>query len=108
MCGRYASTKSTNDLATLFDAERPPGNETLVSSYNVAPTNAIAAVAEHRTKGSDEPARRQIRALRWGLVPGWAKDPAIGNRMINARSDSLLIKPAFKRAAAKRRCLIPA
>jgi putative SOS response-associated peptidase YedK len=80
----------------------------VTSSYNVAPTTPVPAVAEHRPKGSDEPARRQLRVLKWGLVPYWAKEPAIGNRLINARSDSLLSKPAFKRAAAKRRCLIPA
>jgi putative SOS response-associated peptidase YedK len=108
MCGRYASTKSTNDLVSLFDAERPPDKEMVASSYNVAPTDGVAAVAAHRPKDSDEPARRQLRVLKWGLVPYWAKDPAIGNRMINARADSLLTKPAFKRAAAKRRCLIPA
>jgi putative SOS response-associated peptidase YedK len=54
------------DLVALFDAERPPAHESVTSSYNVAPTNGVAAVAEHKAKDRDEPARRQLRVLKWG------------------------------------------
>jgi putative SOS response-associated peptidase YedK len=60
------------------------------------------------SKDSDEPAQRQLRTLRWGLVPSWAKDPSIGNRMINARMETVAEKPSFRRAFASRRCLLPA
>ena len=56
----------------------------------------------------DEPPRRRLQVVRWGLVPSWAKDPSIGNRMINARMETVAEKPAFRRAFAKRRCLLPA
>ncbi len=69
--------------------------------YNVAPTKRIYAVLEHK-------AERELRLLRWGLVPSWAKDTAAGSRLINARSETVAVKPSFRAAFAKRRCLIPA
>ena len=70
----------------------------------MAPTKQVYAVL---TRSQSEP-ERQLRVLRWGLVPFWAKDPAIGNRLINARMETVGEKPAFKQAFAKRRCLLPA
>ncbi|MBB2921463.1 SOS response-associated peptidase [Cellulomonas cellasea] len=111
MCGRYASARRDADIAgalavqEIVDEETPP-------SWNVAPQQDIRVVLERTPRGAPEDAEpvRQLRRVRWGLVPAWAKDDEVtkvGARMINARSESLTEKPAFKRAAAKRRCLVP-
>ncbi|MBT2408520.1 MULTISPECIES: SOS response-associated peptidase [unclassified Streptomyces] len=106
MCGRYASTRAPADLAGLFEARWDP-RETLAASWNVAPTDPVWAVLERPDRGSGELERR-LRTLRWGLVPSWAKDPGVGSRMINARVETVHEKPAYRRAFAKRRCLLPA
>ena len=81
----------------------------LAADYNVAPTKEVYAVVERPpSKESADPPQRQLRVFTWGLVPSWAKDPAIGNRMINARMETVAEKPAFKKAFAVRRCLLPA
>ena len=84
----------------------------LAPDYNVAPTKEVYAVVERPPSNEADqagvPPERQLRVVRWGLVPSWAKDPAIGNRMANARSDTAFEKPSFKRAILNRRCLIPA
>jgi putative SOS response-associated peptidase YedK len=117
MCGRYASSRKPEDLAEEFEIDRAKVEETVVeplpADYNVAPTKQVYAVLDRRTPGSDgdggaDREDRQLRVLRWGLVPFWAKDPSIGNRMINARMETVTEKPAFRRAFAKRRCLLPA
>lgn len=77
----------------------------LVPRYNIAPTQPVAAV---RMGGSTAAPGRQLTELRWGLIPHWAKDPAIGARMINARAETVTEKPAYKAALRRRRCLIPA
>jgi putative SOS response-associated peptidase YedK len=74
-------------------------------SYNVAPRAAVYGV---RDRASDGERRRYLSQLRWGLVPSWAKDPKAGDRMINARAESLANKPAYQRAFQKHRCLVPA
>jgi putative SOS response-associated peptidase YedK len=98
MCGRYTLSTPAGRLAEEFQldstVEIPP-------SYNVAPTQQVAAVLE------DEGGRR-LEMLRWGLVPSWADDPDIGARMINARSETAPEKPSFRRAFRGRRCLIAA
>jgi len=109
MCGRYATTTSATVLLDEFDVAVPPDEE-LPPDYNVAPTKQVYAVLERRPRGTDSdvaPAR-QLRAMRWGLVPSWAKDPSIGNRMINARLETAAEKPAFRKAFAERRCVLPA
>jgi putative SOS response-associated peptidase YedK len=109
MCGRYASSRRPADLIEEFEvvADRTPAP--LEPDYNVAPTKDVYAVVERPpSKDSPEPPQRQLRVLRWGLVPSWAKDPSIGSRMINARMETVADKPAYKRAFAKRRCLLPA
>lgn len=88
-------------------AERP--EQVLLPSYNVAPTMDVYAVLERPPRGEPEaPALRSLRVVRWGLVPSWAKDIRVGNRLINARMESVAEKPAFRKAFAKRRCLLPA
>jgi putative SOS response-associated peptidase YedK len=111
MCGRYASSRRPDDLAEEFEIDRAKVTETvtepLAPDYNVAPTKQVYAVLS-RSPADDRPPERQLRVLRWGLVPFWAKDPAIGSRMINARMETVAEKPAFRRAFATRRCLVPA
>ena len=110
MCGRYASSRKPEDLIEEFEVVDSRIQQPLEPDYNVAPTKEVYAVVRAAAVAgqSDEPPQRQLRALRWGLVPSWAKDPSIGNRMINARMETVAEKPAFKRAFAVRRCLLPA
>jgi len=109
MCGRYATARDPVDLAEEFDVDRVAVEEALAPNYNVAPTDPVYAVLERVDKGSsDGAAQRQLRVVRWGLVPSWAKDPKIGSRLINARAETLAGKPAFRKAFAARRCLLPA
>ena len=100
MCGRYASSANPDDLAGYFRVEEPP-EEVLPPSYNVAPTDPVYVVVER--KGT-----RQLKVVRWGLVPSWAKDPKVGARFINARRETVAEKPAFRAAYQRRRCLVPA
>ena len=109
MCGRYASSRRPEDLVEEFEIADNRVAEPLAADFNVAPTKPVYAVVERPpSRESDEPPERQLRVLTWGLVPSWAKDPAIGNRMINARMETVADKPAFRRAFAARRCLLPA
>lgn len=108
MCGRYAASRRPEDLVEEFEVTQQP-EQVLPASYNVAPTNTVYAVLERAPRDEPEAAPvRRLQTVRWGLVPSWAKDPAIGNRMINARMETVADKPAFRRAFAKRRCLLPA
>ncbi len=103
MCGRYASSASQELLADTFEldevVELPP------PSWNVAPTDLVPGIVE---RAGAEGKRRKLVALKWGLVPSWSKDPNGGARMINARVETVADKPAFRRAFAARRCLLPA
>lgn len=112
MCGRYASIKAPADLADEFHAVDATDGD-VVPDYNVAPTkNIVAVVARHPRDADgermDDTVERSLRVVRWGLVPYFAKDAKSGARMINARAESAAEKPAFRRAMASRRCLIPA
>jgi putative SOS response-associated peptidase YedK len=99
MCGRYTLTTDLKQVAKRFDAaaDEIPA---VSPRYNIAPTQNVIVVSDD--------GKRTIKQMRWGLIPSWAKDPAIGNRMINARSETLAEKPAFRAALKKRRCIIPA
>lgn len=111
MCGRYASFRSAQDLADAFDVEDITAAAAAVeASYNVAPTDAVRVVVDRAERNAEPDADlvRQLHTARWGLVPSWAKDPSIGARMINARSESVADKPAFAPSLAKRRCLVVA
>ncbi|WP_369373400.1 SOS response-associated peptidase [Streptomyces sp. cg36] len=110
MCGRYVSARSPDDLVRLFHVTDWPPPETLAPSWNVAPTDDVWAVLERAARDGDGDAApgRQLRPLRWGLVPSWAKDVKAGARMINARVETVHEKPAFRRAFARHRCLLPA
>lgn len=100
MCGRFTQTSPIKSLRSLFDFLDGPE---LPVRYNVAPTQSIAVV-----RLSPAPPARELAALRWGLIPSWADDPKVGNRLINARSETAADKPAFRDAFRQRRCLIPA
>ena len=99
MCGRYTLATPVERLAEEFGFEK--SSVELPQSYNVAPTQGVAAVLE-------EGGVRRLELLGWGLIPPWADDPQIGSRMINARSETAPEKPSFRRAFRERRCLIPA
>jgi len=128
MCGRYAASRNQADLIEELEVEQdatsepsrsllanpqspPPGTP----DWNMAPTKQAPIVLTRAPRTSDsreaaaatEPVR-QLRRMTWGLVPSWAKDTRTGLRMINARAESVLEKPGFARAAASRRCLVPA
>lgn len=108
MCGRFVSARKRLELLEEFGvdrdrvpADRDPGH----ADYNVAPTKRIYAVLDRPEEGKS---RRELRLVRWGLVPSWAKDASGGARLINARAETVAVKPAFRGAFARRRCLIPA
>ncbi len=109
MCGRYAASASPDDLVEELEVESDQSGGSVEADYNVAPTHPSPVVLERPPRDDPDAAPvRQLRVLTWGLVPSWAKDPSIGSRMINARAESLLDKPGFKKAAVARRCLVPA
>jgi putative SOS response-associated peptidase YedK len=101
VCGRYVSATPPDVLAAYFDATVAEGVASPEPSYNVAPTNGVWAVVEH-AEG------RHLEVFRWGLVPSWAAEVKIGAKMINARAETLLTKPAFRSLVPRRRCLVPA
>jgi putative SOS response-associated peptidase YedK len=136
MCGRYASARKRAELLSEFRVERDRVPESLEPDYNVAPTRQVYAVLSRGSGGSaersgkqeskaqrpgkaapdgkaepDEAAQdvaRELRVVRWGLVPSWAKDISISSRLINARAETVDVKPSFRRAFVRRRCLLPA
>ncbi|MFK0192173.1 SOS response-associated peptidase [Kitasatospora sp. NPDC090308] len=107
MCGRFVSTTDPADLVPLLDVASWDPTEALAPNWNVAPTQPVSAVLERVDPETGEVVR-QLRTLRWGLVPSWAKDRSGAARLINARSETVDQKPSFRRAFAKRRCVIPA
>ena len=100
MCGRFTAATQPSLLAERFRAESV-GVEGHQPSWNVAPSSEVLVV-EASSEGS-----RRLRALRWGLVPKWAKDPSAGNKLINMRAETVREKPAWRRSLANRRCIIP-
>jgi putative SOS response-associated peptidase YedK len=110
MCGRYATTQTSASLNRAFEVDLANSFVELEADYNMAPTK-LAPIVIGRPSEQPESAERPLRELmtaRWGLIPSWAKDPSIGNRLINARSETVAEKPAFKKAFARRRALVPA
>lgn len=96
MCGRYTLAANLATLTAMFPEWIIPDNPP--PRYNIAPSQPVAVVANT--------GERRMAYFRWGLIPSWAKDPSIGNRMINARAESLVEKPSFRTAYRRRRCLI--
>jgi putative SOS response-associated peptidase YedK len=125
MCGRFVSARQRQELIDEFRVEHDHVTEDLAPDYNVAPTDPIYAVMTRAEREDREPdprdrpgrpgqpgqppdPARQLRRVRWGLVPSWARDPSAGGRLINARAETVATKPSFRSAFARRRCLIPA
>ncbi|MEE1621088.1 SOS response-associated peptidase [Zafaria sp. Z1313] len=104
MCGRYVMARAIGDLVADAEAEADAALE-LRRSWNIAPTTDVPIVLERLVKSSPV---RQIHVASWGLVPGWAKDPKVGVRAFNARSETVAEKPTFRSAVKSRRCAVPA
>lgn len=104
MCGRYAAIADPGELTELFEIDEVAG-PLPPPDYNVAPTDLVPAILERERDGGR---RRLLVGLRWGLVPSWSKDAAGAARLINARMETVTEKPAFRKAFASRRCLLPA
>ncbi len=101
MCGRFTLTTEAKELAKRFGVEVSASfYRNIAPRYNIAPTQPVVVLADD--------GNRRVTQMQWGLIPSWAKDAAIGNRMINARAETLTIKPSFRVAIRKRRCLIVA
>lgn len=123
MCGRYVMARAVGDLLADFDARLEEELE-VPPSWNVAPTDPVPIVLDRilddvsgnpdngsgRNSTAERPGTtvRQLHVARWGLVPSWAKDLRVGAGMINARSETVLEKPAFRKAVRSRRCGVPA
>lgn len=102
MCGRFTLQHSTEEVKRRYNVQ-----ETLLElhpRYNIAPSQQVAAIVQ----SSETDSRLVLTSFKWGLIPAWAKDPSIGNRIINARAETLQKKPAFRKALLERRCIIPA
>ena len=97
MCGRFTLTVDIATIARAFQVEPVLQTE---PRYNVAPTQQVVTIMQDETK--------HLALLRWGLIPSWAKEESIGNKMINARAETLAEKPSFKRLLTSKRCLIVA
>jgi putative SOS response-associated peptidase YedK len=96
MCGRFTLMLDAEELKSEFDLQEVPAD--VYPRYNIAPSQPLLVVTDLAT--------RRAEWMRWGLVPSWAKDPAIGSKMINARSETVQEKPSFRNAFNRRRCLI--
>ena len=97
MCGRFSLGASVATLISHFNVKE---SVAWTDRYNLAPSQEVLTVVQ--PSGS----ARQVRRMRWGLIPSWAKDPTIGNQLINARAETIATKPAFRRPLRERRCLI--
>ena len=107
MCGRYASSADVEWLEEVFEIDDVP-DPLPPARYNIAPTDPVVAVVERAPKDAPDRVVRKLVELRWGLVPSWSRDAKGAARLINARFETLASKPAFRRALAVRRCLLPA
>ncbi len=118
MCGRYAASAGAQEVIEALDVDDDRTGGALRPTWNAAPTQRHPVVLtrappdeqprEDERPHEGAPALRELRLLTWGLVPSWSRDGTGGARMINARSETLLERPAFRRAAVARRCLVPA
>ena len=104
MCGRFTFTSDSELLQqTFLDFEIP---DDLSPRYNITPTQDVVVVTNAQDDGVSDDGRKKMEFFQWGLIPSWAKDPKIGSKMINARSETLSEKPSFRTAYKRRRCLV--
>ena len=106
MCGRFVIASSPEILADRFGVDDVSLDEH-AADYNVTP-RAMVPIVRERPARDDRPQTRVLSLVRWGLVPSWAKDPKIGDRLINARAESVASANSYKNAFGKRRCIVPA
>lgn len=99
MCGRFTLTATIEEIIDRFDIQSFLNEELFAPSYNIAPSQLVLAVI-------NDGSSNRMGFLKWGLVPPWANDPSIGNKMINARAETLTEKPSFRNAFKKKRCLV--
>lgn len=99
MCGRFTASFEFREIKVRFNVQRDL--PLFAPRYNIAPSQEVPVIVQD--EGVNE-----LKPMRWGLVPAWAPDPSIGNRMINARAETVTEKPSFRRLVQQRRCLIPA
>ncbi|WP_344736344.1 SOS response-associated peptidase [Microbacterium awajiense] len=104
MCGRFVVAEVGSELVGMLRVD-VQADDLPAPSFNVAPTDTVAIVLD---SAKTEPPTRRLEPARWGLVPAWAKDPSVGSRAFNARSEELEDKPMFRAALQKRRAVIPA
>ncbi len=104
MCGRFTFTSDPVLLRQLFPECKIPTN--ISPRYNITPTQDVAVIANTQNDDESDGDAKKVEFFHWGLIPSWAKDPKIGSRMINARSETLTEKPSFRSAYKHRRCLI--
>ena len=98
MCGRFSATFSSREIKLRWNLY---GDLSFEPRYNIAPSQSVPVIVRNEDQN-------EAKLMKWGLVPSWASDPTIGNRMINARAETLLEKPSFRKLVSQRRCLIPA
>jgi putative SOS response-associated peptidase YedK len=98
MCGRFSATFTFRDIKVRWNLS---GDLEFAPRYNIAPSQQVPVIVRNND-------RNEAKLMKWGLVPSWAPDPSIGNRMINARAETLLEKPSFRQLVSQRRCIIPA
>jgi putative SOS response-associated peptidase YedK len=106
MCGRFTLSQPVEAIASIFQLKEVPNLE---PRYNIAPTQLVPTVLQTFTQsdaGGKDKVLRQFQLLRWGLIPSWAKDPAMGAKLINARAETVAEKPSFRSAFRHRRCLV--
>ncbi|MBE3071621.1 MAG: SOS response-associated peptidase [Acidobacteria bacterium] len=96
MCGRFTLTATPTDIKEAFPEVEVPSD--LAPRFNIAPSQPVAVIANTGVN--------RVELYRWGLVPSWAKDPGIGDRLINARAETIAEKPSFRRVYRRRRCLV--
>ena len=98
MCGRFSATFSFREIKLRWNLH---GDFSFEPRYNIAPSQSVPVIVRNGDQN-------ETKLMKWGLIPSWAPDPSIGNRMINARAETLLEKPSFRKLVSQRRCIIPA
>jgi putative SOS response-associated peptidase YedK len=111
MCGRYRLSRRKQIIEERFDAIPEPADDEAdawTPRYNIAPSQLVPVVRQRPNQSPPNQPRRELSVMRWGLIPSWATDPAIGSKTINARAETVTTTASFRDAFRSQRCLIPA